>query len=185
MSEISLSEISITSIPFGTGFGFSISSAALYTPTSLIIGTLPSGVSTVILICCADTSLVLQRRFAPMVLPSSNSVQFPSVPSRYSTLYLLILCPFLMASSIETTSKFVFFPKSIRISPLWDFSSVVQYVLSSSSTIFPGLNVFAFPLTEETLTEAPCAFAIFVLKVSLIFFPNSSTLFRIASSTFP
>ena len=90
-SSTFLSVTSITSIPFGIGFGFSISSVDLYTPTSLIIGTLPSFVSTVILICFAETSLVLQRRFAPIVCPSSNRVHSPLSPSRYSTLYLLIL----------------------------------------------------------------------------------------------
>ena len=90
-----------------------------------------------------------------------------------------------MASSIETTSKFFFSPRSIKISPVFVPSSVVQYVSSFSSVIFPGLNVSAFPLTDDTFTDAPSAFAKFSSNVSLIFFPNSDTRSRIAWSTVP
>ena len=86
LSPRSVSVTSITSIPFGIGLAFSIPSVVLYTPTSLIIGTFPSVVPTVILIWRAVVSLVLQRRFAPIVCPSSKTVHAPSVPVRYSTL---------------------------------------------------------------------------------------------------
>ena len=63
--------------------------------------------------------------------------------------------------------------------------SVVQYVSSLPSTVLPGLKAVSPPRTLDALTSAPLAAAMLVLNVSLMLFPNSSSLLRIASSTVP
>ena len=73
----------------------------------------------------------------------------------------------------------------MRRVPVLAPSSVVQYVLSFSSTVLPGLYAVSFPRTLSANTEAPSAAARLSSNVSAMLSPNSSTLSRIALSTVP
>ena len=119
------SVISMTSMPSGAALVSSKPSLALYTPTSLIIGTFPSDVETVILTWSPFTADDLTSLLAPIVSPLSSSSHSPS-SFRYSTLYSLILWPFWIASSMDTTSKVLVPPRSISRVPVFVPSSVVQ-----------------------------------------------------------